>query len=473
MHGHLESYLLAHAAAVVSAIAAFAVMSGFGGSRRTSQSTLAWLLGLVFIPYVAIPLFLVVGSRKFPESAKGPEDDADRRAGIGDEGTQKPTIARVLGGCGVAPPRDGNSFELLATGETAYARLLELIAAATRTIDLTMFILGHDTTGRAVVDALAERAAKGVRVRVILDAVGSARSRREAAATLGKAGAEVRSFMPFWHSPIRGRTNLRSHRKLMVVDGRHVFTGGMNLANEYMGPPASAQSRPATSAPPRWRDVAAVTSGPIADDAEDMFESDWTYCGGSARKAPSTGDPTVTHGDAIVQLVPGGPELLTDTVYDLFLTGIFEARERVSLVTPYYVPDDALQHALVLSARRGVRTEVVVPSVSNHRVADVARRSLMRELTSAGVHIRYYPHGMVHAKAMVIDTTFAYVGSPNFDMRSLFLNYENALCVYSPEAVGAIRQFIDDLMAECVTDAPPAREHRILEQLARFLAPEL
>jgi cardiolipin synthase len=178
-------------------------------------------------------------------------------------------------------------------------------------------------------------------------------------------------------------------------------------------------------------------------------------------------------GDAIVQLVPSGPELLTDTVYDLFLTGIFEARERVSLVTPYYVPDDALQHALVLSARRGVRTDVVVPSISNHSVADIARRSLLRELASAGVRVHYYPHGMVHAKAMAIDASFAYIGSPNFDMRSLFLNYENALCVYSPEAIGAIRQYIDDLLAECVAEGPPVREHRLRELLARFLAPEL
>ena len=470
MHGHLESYLLAHVATVVAAIASFWLVSGFGGSRRTSQSTLAWLLGFVFIPFVAIPLFLLVGSRKFPVSAKGPEDDADRRAGIGEQGAQRPTIAAVLRPSGVAPPRNGNSFELLATGETAYARLMELIAGAQQTIDLTMFILGHDTTGHAVVDALSERAAKGVSVRVILDAVGSAQSRSRAATALGKTGAEVRSFMPLWHSPIRGRSNLRSHRKLMVVDGQHVFAGGMILANEYMGPPRA----PATSAPPRWRDVAAVTRGPVADDAMAMFESDWVYCGGSPRKAPPA--KATAHGprgDAIVQLVPSGPDLLTDTMYDLFLTGLFEARERISLVTPYYVPDDALQHALVLAARRGVRTEIVVPSVSNHGVADFARRSLLRELTSAGVHVHYYLRGMVHAKAMVIDTTFAYVGSPNFDMRSLFLNYENALCVYSPDAIGAIRTFVDDLIAECVTEGPPFREHRILELLARFLAPEL
>jgi cardiolipin synthase len=469
VHVYLESYLLAHASTVVAAIAGFLVMVGFGGPGRTSQSTLAWLLGVTFMPFVAIPLFLVFGRRKFPESVKTPEDDAERRAGITDEGTKKSTIARVLASCGVAPPREGNSFELLVTGETAYSRLLELVRGAERTIDLTMFILGRDTTGMAVVDALVERAAKGVSVRVILDAVGSARSRRHASAALAKVGGEVRSFMPFWHSPVRGRTNLRSHRKLMVVDGEHVFAGGMNLATEYMGPPL-----PVPAGQARWRDVAAVTSGPVAVDATAMFESDWAYCGGSARKTSGARPEAArTHGDAIAQLVPSGPELLTDTVYDLFLTGIFEAKERVSLVTPYYVPDDALQHALVLAAHRGVVTEVVVPSVSNHRIADVARRSLLRALSAEGVRVLYYPRGMVHAKAMAIDASFAYVGSPNFDMRSLFLNYENALCVYSPEAVGAIRGFIESLMAECVTEGPPVREHRLLEQLARFLAPEL
>lgn len=471
MHGYLESYLLAHVSTVIAAITGFVVMVGFGGPGRTSQSTLAWLLGVTFMPFVAIPLFLVFGRRKFPESVKGPEDDAERRAGITDEGTKKTTIACVLASCGVAPPREGNSFELLVTGEAAYSRLLELVRGAERTIDLTMFILGHDTTGLAVVDALVERAAKGVSVRVILDAVGSSRSRGHASAALAKVGGEVRSFMPFWHSPVRGRTNLRSHRKLMVVDGEHVFAGGMNLANEYMGPPLV---EPAPAGQARWRDVAAVTSGPVAVDATAMFESDWAYCGGAARKTPSVGPEAVRHhGDAIAQIVPSGPELLTDTVYNLFLTGIYEAKERVSLVTPYYVPDDALQHALVLAAHRGVVTEVVVPSVSNHRIADVARRSLLRALSAAGVRVLYYPRGMVHAKAMAIDASFAYVGSPNFDMRSLFLNYENALCVYSPEAIGAIRGFIDSLMAECVPEGPPVREHPLLEQLARFVAPEL
>ncbi|HEV3192607.1 MAG TPA: phospholipase D-like domain-containing protein, partial [Polyangiaceae bacterium] len=430
------------------------------GTRRTSQSALAWMLGFVFLPFAAIPLFLLFGSRKFPTRAKKPE--ASLSPWSKEELAGAPKHSRVLSGS-VVPPRPGHSFELLGDGERAFARLIELIHGAQRSIDLTMFILGHDATGRAVVDALAERADQGVQVRLILDSVGCPRSRYYARQKLRK-NAEVRLFMPLSISPIRGRTNLRSHRKLVVIDREHVFSGGMNFADEYMG------SGPRDNGQPRWRDVAAVVRGPVALDGEAMFESDWAFTGGKRRgDAPF---PVPQSGHEILQLVPSGPDLVTDTVYDLLLTAITEARSRVALVTPYYVPDDALQHALVLCARRGVRIDLVVPWVSNHRIADIARGDLLRELGAAGATVHYYPGGMVHAKAMVVDDDFAYVGSPNFDMRSFYLNYENALCVYSAGAIGQIRIYVDGLLSQCIGEGPPAR-WLALEQIARFLAPEL
>jgi cardiolipin synthase A/B len=473
----MGAYLVSHAVALVAVVASVIMGLRLFESRRTPQSTFAWLLGFAFLPFVAIPLYLLLGARKFPRRAKGPQHDLEPRApgeasGETDEnggGDAAPPMARVLAASGVASARRGNAFELLTTGESAYARVMDLVRGAQRSIDLTMFILGDDATGEAIVGALADRAKAGVRVRVILDAVGSSASHRHATNVLGAAGAEVQTFMPLRHSPIRGRTNLRSHRKLAVFDGDLVFAGGMNLATEYMGPP-----EPAPSAP-RWRDVAAVVRGHVAKDAVALFESDWAYCGGT-KPAPAdaeAGKKRLVAGTEIVQLVPSGPDTVTDTIYDLFLTGIFEASERIAIVTPYYVPDDVLQHALVLAARRGARVDIVVPSRSNHHVADIARRALLRELRTAGVAVHYYPHGMVHAKAMVIDDTFAYVGSPNFDMRSLFLNYENAICVYSPDGIAQIRAFVDGLVAESVNEAPPGHSFWLIEQLARLLAPEL
>jgi cardiolipin synthase len=437
------TYLASHAFLLAAVTAWLVMLSRISGTRRTPQSTLAWLLAFALVPLAAIPLYLALGSRKFPRHAKG---------------RQLP----------VPPVRSGHSFELLPTGEVAYASLLALIRTAERSIDLTMFILGDDATGWAVIAAMAERARRGVDVRVILDAVGSVWTHRRAARELRAAGAQMRLFMPLRHSPVRGRTNLRSHRKIAIVDGVTVFAGGMNLATEYMGPPRSEKSTP------RWRDVAAVVRGPVAADATALFESDWVFCGGQRRTEAAFGPAEIeAHGEARVQFVPSGPDMITDPMYDLFLNGIFRARERIAIVTPYYVPDDALQHALVLSARRGVKTELLVPAWSNHRVADVARREFVRELAANGVLIHYYTRGMVHAKAMVIDDDFAYVGSPNFDMRSLFLNYEDAVCVYSPEAIAQIRGFIDGLIAECASEPPVFQKRRIFEQIAVLLAPEL
>jgi cardiolipin synthase len=461
----LSHYLVSHLVAVVTAIASTLMVVRLMSTSRSPQSLMAWILAMVFVPVAAIPLYFLIGARKFPKKAKRSMLPPAAPAEL-----PPPTaVARVLTDLGAPPARDGHRFELLANGEIAYARLLELIARAEHSIALTLFILGDDATGRSVVDALAARAKAGVRVRVVLDAVGSTRSKRRAARILGAAGGCVRVFMPLVHAPLRGRNNLRCHRKLGVFDGAHVFAGGMNVAEEYMGP---------TPRPGRWRDVAAVISGPMALDATNIFESDWAFCAGPKEQREAHGPPASElgprTGDATVQLVPSGPDLVHDTIYDALLTAIFLATQRVAIVTPYYVPDDVVQHALVLAARRGVRVQLLVPLRSNHPMADFARRSLLRELSDAGVELRFYPGGMVHGKAMVVDEAFAYVGSPNMDMRSFFLNYEDAVCIYSAPEIAQVRGWIDALMAECTTDGPHSRRtYWLLEPIARVLAPEL
>lgn len=461
----LTHFLLSHLVAVVTGLASTLIVVRLLSSDRSPQSLMAWVLGVVFVPLAAIPLYLLIGARKFPRKAKR---SMLPPAAPGDSSPPSP-VARVLAEQGAPPARQGHSFELLGDGERAYARLLELIGGATQTIALTVFIVGDDPTGWSVVEALAARARAGVRVRVVLDAVGSSKVLRRASRTIEAAGGQVRAFMPLLHAPVRGRTNLRSHRKLGIFDGEHVFAGGMNLAEEYMGP---------APLPGRWRDVAALVSGPVALDATNIFESDWAFCGGprEVREAhpPPASELGTRVGDATVQLVPSGPDMVHDTFYDAILTAIFTARDHIAMVTPYYVPNDVLQHALVLAARRGVCVTLVVPTRSNHALADFARRSLLRELAGAGVELRFYAGGMVHAKAMVVDDSFAYVGSPNLDMRSFFLNYEDALVLYSSPEIAQVRGWIDALVGQSSAHGPHSRrEYWLLEQLARLLAPEL
>jgi cardiolipin synthase len=481
----LAHYVLSHLLSVITAVATTLMVVRLLSTDRTPQSLVAWMLGLTFVPLAAIPLYFLIGTRKLPRRAKRGMfaiADPQARAPIPRHLTlpvAKCThpVARVLRDLGAPPPRDCHRFELLEDGERAYAGLMALIAGAQRSIELTLFILGDDAVGWSVVGALAERAKAGVRVRVILDAVGSAKIARKAARQIHAAGGSVREFMPLIHAPLRGRNNLRCHRKLALVDDERVFLGGMNVAGEYMGPTPLAG---------RWRDLAGIVSGPVAADAGAVFESDWAFCGGSSEGAgePATARPvapprTDPHpapptGDATVELVPSGPDMAEDTFYNAVLTAIFVATERVAIVTPYYVPDDVVQRALVLTARRGVRTQLVMPARSNHALADFARRSLLRELASAGVELHFYPRGMVHAKAMVVDDAFAYIGSPNMDMRSFFLNYEDALCIYSAPHVAMVRAWVDGLLAECTTEPPTTkRAYWLFEQVARMVAPEL
>lgn len=433
-------------------------------TRRAPQSLMAWLLALVFAPWAAIPLYFLLGGRKFPRGAKGkriPLRIPDARAEL-PSAHPAADVPRVLRTEGVPGVRAGNAFRLLGTGEAAYAELLAEIEAARRSIDLTVFILGDDQVGRSVVAALAARARAGVRVKLLLDAVGSRPILRRARRELGAAGGEVRSFMPLLHAPVRGRSNLRSHRKIAVFDGHRVFLGGMNMALEYMGP---------TPRPGRWRDLACVVDGPVAADAAQLFAADWAFAGKEDPVQVAEVPPPA--GEAVVQLVPSGPEMATDTFYDALVTALYAARRHVACVTPYYVPDDVVQHAFVLCARRGVRTELVMPAVSNHVLADKARRGLLPELAEAGVVFRWFG-GMVHGKAMVVDDTVAYLGSPNLDMRSFFLNYEDALLLYSPPEIAAVRGWIEQLAAECpATLAPPSKKWWLIDDVARLLAPEL
>jgi len=433
-------------------------------TRRSPQSLMAWFLGLLVLPWAAVPLFMLFGARKLPRKVRGKHRPLLPPGGhaVLPDAHPAADVPRVLRTEGVPGVRTGNAFELLGTGERAYDALHAEIARATRSIDLTIFILGDDEVGWSVVHTLAERARAGVRVRLLIDAVGSRLIRRRAAEALRGAGGELRVFMPLLHAPLKGRTNLRSHRKIAVFDGRRVFMGGMNVKFEYMGP---------TPRPGRWKDLACLLEGPVASDAEQLFAADWAFAGGEETPPPTELPPLA--GQAVVQLVPSGPEMKTDTFYDVLLTALYSARSHVACVTPYYVPDDVVQHAFVLCARRGVRTELVMPARSNHALADNARRGLVAELSEAGAVLHWYDR-MVHGKAMVVDDTVAYLGSPNLDMRSFFLNYEDALLLYSPPEITAVRGWITALRDQCsTTQGPPSRRWWLIEDFARLMAPEL
>lgn len=447
--------------------------------KRSPASTMAWLLLVLFLPYIGVPLYLMLGGRKMNRMARA-KARVYEPTGSPRRGRRDRSLERFLQSYGAPPARGGNRVELLTRGEDAFRQLVELIGEARTSINITTYILGRGPVGEELVTRLAERAAQGVQVRLLLDDVGSWRIHRRFLAPLTRAGARVAFFMPVLHLPFRGRANLRNHRKIVVIDSRVAITGGMNLAWPYMAPVPD---------PGMWIDLSAVVEGPAVADLESLFFSDWAFatgedltperadCEGDAgepkRDQMPAEDPARSAG-GFVQVVASGPDVPDDPLYETLLSQIFAARERIWIVTPYFVPDEMLARALNLAARRGVDIRLIVPSRSNHVSTDLARESYLRELHEAGGRVLLYQATMLHAKAVLFDDQLAVIGSANMDNRSLFLNYEVAVFLYSREQVDAVSAWAKRLQSDCLRELPkPGWARELAENVVRLLSPLL
>ncbi|MGP0066074.1 MAG: cardiolipin synthase [Isosphaeraceae bacterium] len=437
------------------------------GQRRSPSSTIAWLLVILLEPYLGVPLYVIFGGRKMNPLArkkariyrKSP-DDRERSSGVGTE--------RLLASYGVPPARHGNRSELVSDGIEAYRKILGMIEDARSTIHITTYILGWDEGSRAILEALRRRALAGVAVRLLIDDLGSWRLRRRHLSRLIDAGVQVAFFMPVLHVPLRGRANLRNHRKLIVIDGRIALTGGINLAFPYLGPPGTTEL---------WKDLAVIVEGPAVPDMEEIFSSDWRFTTGTepgTSAAPSVPGPLPSATSDTMQVVASGPDVAGDPLYESLLALIFSADKRIWIVTPYFVPDEMLARAINLAARRGVDVRLIVPARSNHISADLARAGYLRDLHNAGGKVLLHAPVMLHAKVVIFDDDLAIIGSANMDMRSLFLNYELALFLRSPSQVQEIASWARGLMVDSHRELPtPDWPRELAENVVRLISPLL
>ena len=398
--------------------------------RRAPGATLAWLLAMILIPYVGVGLFLALGGRKLKKIRREKDDlYTPREPGV--VGTALRTMSaleRMLHQSGVPPRSNGNTLDVLPDGETTYVEYLSAIRGARRTIHLASFILTLDATGMEILTALEERARAGVEVRLLLDGLGSFWTFRYRLRALRAAGGRIAYFLPLFHVPFFGHSNLRNHRKLLIVDERVALLGGMNLALAYLGP---------TPDPKRWTDLDVKVSGPVLGDLVALFCADWEFASGE-ELARAEVPESAASGSATLQVIASGPDVVGDPLYDAILSAIFDAKERIWIATPYFIPDDALAKALEISAKRGVEVRLIIPRRSNHSLADLSRGAYLRQFVRAGGHIEYFQGAMLHAKTVIVDDQYAVVGSANFDMRSLLLNFEVCLVLYSRAEIDAV-----------------------------------
>ena len=434
----LGYWLTFHGLVTVVAVLFYAIAAHLLQQRRSPTAAIAWVLFMLLMPYLALPAYLTFGSRK---QARPPERSPTAPHDPGPEARWAVQSALALG---QPAPSAYTDLHLHVDGGDALAALWSTIDRAQVSIDLCTFIIGRDAVGWELIARLAARARDGVKVRVMIDGLGSLMRSRPSLQPLRDAGVQVTMFVPPLHSPLKGRTNLRDHRKLVVVDAalssRRLWCGGRNLACEYFEGDADH---------PAWRDLSFDLGGDFVLQAATLYARDWAFANGQTVVPNGLVAPAADESDASAQLIASGPDQVDDTLYSMLLSAAYRARYRISLVTPYFVPDAALLSALCLAARRGVRVELLLPARSNHRLSDIGRRRALRALSTAGARIWVVPH-MLHAKLAVIDDILALAGSANLDSRSLFLNYELMVAFHDAPAVQRFSSWFEHEKASAV-----------------------
>ena len=330
----------------------------------------------------------------------------------------------------------GNRIAIFHNGTDKFESLFRDIANAQKYIHLQYYIIEDDELGCRLKDCLIERAKAGVKIRVIYDHIGSLRVKKCFFRQMQDAGIEVYPFFRVAFPPFATRINWRNHRKICVIDGKIGYVGGMNVANRYVNGGNFA----------RWRDTHMRVSGSGVAALQYSFAVDWSFMGHELLEVPVNFEISADEDAAGMQLLTSGPTSEWSNISMLMLKAIGNAKKRVYIQTPYFLPTDSMLRALQVAALAKVDVRVMIPRYSDSAILTYASYSYVLECLRAGIKIYLYNGGMLHSKTMMIDEDFSSIGSANIDFRSFEHNFESTMFIYSREAnAELVGQFMDDL----------------------------
>lgn len=409
---------LIHTLGVLSAIHAVA-------SVRTPQGAIAWAISLLTFPYLALPLYWILGRNRFHGYVEALQRGALEQADHGgiamilerlrdhqvDLPPERAGDLQVLAQLSRVPYTQGNALELLVDGEATFGAIFAALEAAERYILIQFFIIKDDDLGRELHARLLRKAAAGVSVRLLYDEIGSHALPKSYAETLRAAGIAVSAFHTTRGRRNRFQLNFRNHRKIVVVDGRVAFVGGLNVGDEYLGRGPLGH----------WRDTHLRVRGPVVQALQRVFLADWYWA--TRQVADLEWRPTAT-GDQIALIFPTGPADTLETCSMFFHQAIVGARRRLWIASPYFVPDPPVFEALQLAALRGVDVRILLPAKPDHKLVYLASFSFLDAADRTGIQIYRYQNGFLHQKVVLVDDEVAAVGTANLDNRSLRLNFE-------------------------------------------------
>ncbi len=413
---------------------------------RTPQGTIAWVFALNTVPYVSVPAYWIFGRSKFEGYALARQKDLAATTpthqqylkNLGDAGfLTDPGFGHALAIQKLARMRftTGNDAELLVDGEETYTSIFEGIAQAKDYVLVEFYIIRKDTTGAELKRRLVEKAREGVRVYMLYDEIGSSDLDKSSMAALRDAGVDVRRFNTTQGRTNRWQLNFRNHRKIVVVDGRAAWIGGLNVGDEYMG------RNPAIGA---WRDTHVKVTGPVVQGVQVAFLEDWHWASQQLLQLDWAPQAAPSGARRTVLALPTGPADSLETCTLFFLTAINAAKERLWLASPYFVPDEQFISALQLAALRGVDVRVLLPDTIDNKLVQLSGWSYLEELEKAGVTVYRYEKGLMHQKVMLIDDDYCTVGTANFDNRSFRLNFEITMLFDDAEFSGRVRRMLEE-----------------------------
>ena len=421
---------------IVFSILISAVAAGHALLRkRDPRGAALWLIISILVPFLGPLAYWVLGINRLERrSAFRSRMRAHREALM-----PQPVRQAVLPPCipsgiialsGISkkvtgqPLTTGNRIDPLYEGNQVFPAMLAAIDTARHSINMSTYILGKDTVGKRTINALCAAAERGVQVRVLVDGVGTSRSAIAMARKLKGSGADLAVFHPLFGLPMRRPSvNMRNHRKILTIDGEIGFTGGINITSRHFF--SRWRKKPPV------RDVHFRIEGPVLQWIQEVFSLDWQASRGEVLEGenffPEPGFP----GTDLIRAIPSGPDEHLEHIYEIILGALRSAQCRVLIMTPYFIPDRAILHALRSTVLAGVSVTIYLPEKSDHPLVQGASTAYLPELMEAGVRVVLVPPPFVHSKVMVVDDAWSLIGSANLDPRSFRLNFEFDLEVYS------------------------------------------
>lgn len=426
--------------------------------NRRPTAAMAWLLAVFFIPYVGVFLFLVIGNPRLPRVRRRKQDQINEYIAETSEhlhfGTLRPNapawfgpIVQMNQRLGALPLSGDNGAHLISDYQESLDAMAEAIRSAQKYVHVEFYILQSDTATDNFFRALEEVAARGIEVRVLLDHWANRGKPRykQTLARLNAMGADWHLMLPV--QPLKGkmqRPDLRNHRKLLVVDGSIAFVGSQNVTDSTYNLPKNIKRGL------HWVDLMVRIDGPVVLSVNAIFVADWYSETDTVLEGIDIAHAEIGSGDLDCQVVPSGPGFEVENNLRLFLALLYAAKKKIMIVSPYFVPDEALLLAVTAAVDRGVHVELFVSEEGDQAMVYHAQRSYYEVLLKAGVRIWMYrkPY-ILHTKTLTIDDEVAVIGSSNMDMRSFGLNLEVSMLVRGEEFVAEMREVEDKYRSLC------------------------